>query len=509
MGATFTRIWLVNHGEPGCRYSNITAIAQPIYFPNFVTKLEPKANLFCLEGGDVHCADLDILTEPQVLPRKLAIDGTPSRILYSQRLHKLIVGYDKTIIKDVSGPKSRLHFPMVTTIDPFRDFSNMTSETSLATSDLIVQNIGRSGEKILGIHEWCMTPHYAIVINTIQNRKGGKAPTGRILVYHVRIDEKGLNFKVKLALKQPAPVYALAILDHKSIVHCTGMRIVKHEKLLSSDGVTWKIQETAARELPSTGVAISAVNGKVFVSTKIHSTMVYRVEDNTFIPVVSDQVARNVSTHLVRESPPIVHVAGTNGILGGLKTPNLEPLNRSFITAYEAKLSSSITRLLAAHLQPLWYREHQEEGTLALASSLNGAIYQFQPLPKSTAICLKFIQNLVERIPENDASKVPPRRPHVMPSPNDALHVDGDVLARFLRLGHPGPQQRIRDMLLEPWNYWSWEDSGPKDPLADTENRIDAFEELVHDMNQGEDEDDEDAVHWVVDQITKFLRVSI
>ena len=506
LGATVTRIWLVDNNEPGCRYSNIAAVAQPFYHVNRLLELEPKANLFCLEGGNVHCADLDLSQEPQPLPRKLAIDGTPSRIMYSEHFHKLVVGFSKTVVKNVPGQKSRLHFPMVTIVDPFQDFPAILPDASALQS--AVQNIGKSGEKILGIHEWVMTPpHYAIVINTVRNRKGEKAPTGRILIFHVSIVEDVIELQEKLSLKLPAPVYALAVLDHDSIVHCTGMRVVKHEKVLSPDGVTWKIHETAASGLPSPGVAISAVDGKVFVSTKAHSTMMYRVRSDTFIPILSDQVARNVSTHLLKGTAPMMHVAGLNGALAGLKTPGLDPLNRSFITTYEAKLPVSIAHLLAGHLQPLWYRRDQEDGMLTIATSLNGAIYQFQLLPKTSAIGFKFIQNLVERVPRiGPTSSLSQQRQQLMPLPNDTLHVDEDVLAKFLRHGRPGPQLLLHHLLEEPW-----EESESCDPLYDPAKRVAAFKELVDNMREGEEEDEEDMDHvqWVVDWMVRFARGGI
>ena len=505
LGATLTRIWLVDNNEPGCRYSNIAAMAQPIYFPNIHTELESKANLFCVEGGNVHCADLDLSSEPQILPRKLTIGGTPSRIMYSQHLRKLIVGFSKTVVKNIPGQKSRLHFPMAAIVDPFQDFSSTAPEVSLAASHLMAQNIGKSGEKILGIHEWSMAQHHAVVIHTIRNRKGGKAPTGRILIYYVEINKDALELKEKVCLKQPAPVYALAVYDQNSIVHCTGERLVKHQKELGSDGVTWKIHETAASELPSFGVSISVAGGRAFVSTKAHSTIVYNVEDDSFIPIMSDQAARNISTHLLRESAPLMHVANPNGTLAGLRIPSLTVLNRSFINAYEAKLPMNITRLLAGHLQPLWCREYQGDGKLTLASSLNGTIYQVHDFHKSSATCLKFIQNLVERVPGiGPASPLPHQRQQLMPLPNDALHVDADVLARFLRHSRPGPELLLRKLVEQPW-----EESESWDPLHDPAKRVSAFKELVDEMRSMRGGEGWSHVQWVVGWIAKFIRAGI
>ena len=503
-----SRIWLVDHKEPGQRLSSIKAIAQPDIWTVIFMDGNIKPNLFCIEGANIHFADIDTFTEPQALPRPILIGGTPSRMIYSQRLWKLIVGFTKTIVKDLPTQKRRLHFPMVTMLQPYQDFSTRTHESSTIQPMITPQNIGDSGERILGILEWFpywdpAKVHHFIVINTMRKRKGQRPPTGRILFYHYQEGNDIESLVRKAVIKQEEPVYALAAYGTQSLVHSTGTELVLQELSTSVDG-KWKIKKIATATLPSLGSFISVHDDFVYVTTKAHSVVVYRVSHDRLAPAYGDEVARDTTRHFSQGGKPITIVADTNGIVAGLWQPPFASLNKSFSTVFEAKLPASVTRFFnAAHLIPPWYRHDLGRGArIVIGTSMSGAMYQFETLAEHEWRLLKFVQNLLEPDPFISpvsytgalARKYEPRENVPL-----AKHVDGDILARLLQYDQPTPESLLSGIMEAEWDP----DSDNED-IMDVAKRRARFEELLA-RAWGWDRG-EDPFVYLVDRLRTLLR---
>ena len=482
-GWTQSRIWLIDDDEPGRRYPSLTAVAQPELWTAASKSRSTYPNLFYLEGANVHAAHLSRSTQPEIVPRRMAIGGTPNRIIYSRYLHKLVVGFTKTVVKDSSNHKRRLHFPMITLVDPFQSFPTTTSDSSSSASNLAVQNIGDSGERILGIHEWLLQlapeeSHYLIVVNTIRHRKAGYSPTGRILFFQAKVEKDKVLLTEKHCMKRYYPVYSLAPFNATSFVHCAGKEMAMHELSTSTDGA-WKLKQVSAFDLPSDGIHISVNGSAILVTTREHYVVALEIRNNRFVTTHINAIFHDVSANFLIGPERLALAAGTDGTLAGLWRSPANSVNKSFTTLFEAKLLTSINHFRAGHLSPRWYREHDREdvGGMTIATALNGTVYQLVRLHETTATLLKFVQNLAERSPEIcPFTCAAPKRHRLMPSEKDrfAKHVDADVLLRFLHYSQTPPEKLLQELLEREWPR-----SEEWDELADPKARMEKFEEVA------------------------------
>lgn len=519
--AMVNSVWLTDHDEPSFQQAPITVVAQPD--PWNLQNLS-SGSLFCIEKFNLHFAELDTSAIPQALPRRFFIGGTPSRIIYSSCVNRLVVGFSKTIVRTarrINGHERtrnrRLLYPTLAFIDPCAALT--TEDKAVEPSDvdgeaayqefasertLKIRShcIGKSGERILGLLDWYLredeTLNHLLVVNTLRARNSGGKPTGQILLYHLSQDRDGeVTPVLKTAIKRDEPVYAVAAFGASSLVYCTGLQIVLQP--LSIPERRW--QQAKAYALPCQGRSISVHEPFVYITTTKDSLLVFRVDGDTITPQLSDEVARNGLHHLLIPEHSLVMVSDEADIVSGLWQPPGTRLNNSTTTLFEAKLPVSIIRFHKGSIKPSWRRGPSTEPTTILGCSTDGSFYQFEIINEATWRLLRFIQNMAERNGDICPFTYHDRRKrHIEPSTrrHHFMHVDGDTLVRLLERGQPDSETLLKAMLDQ--------DPQPAQRLHDFDTaaiRRERFTELV---NAAIEDHDGDPVEVTVNYLRNVLQ---
>ena len=530
--ATVHSVWITDQEETFFQQGAIKALAQP--HSSHSSYLTP-GSLFCIERSNLHVADIGSSAGPRALPRRFPVDGTPSRVIYSSRIGRLIVGFTKSVIRDshrngghVRMKSKRLLFPMLTFIDPSEDnttkiepeeasanendpSSDASSQDLVSSRNLskpIVRCIGKSGEKILGLLEWFPTENgttlYQIVINTLRTRRAPRNPTGQILFYTLTKDQAGTVVPTwKYSIKCDDPVYCLAAYGTASLVYCCGFELVLQTYSLTEK--RWS--HNAKSTLRSRGQAISVRASFIYVTTIAESLLIFEVNGNVLVPRFSDIVARNGLHHQLLSQCSIIMISDQSDTVTGLWQPTKPRSDDSTITLFEAKLPTSIAHFHQSFMKPCWCAGSWANTEAIIGSAIDGSFYQFEIIDQATWRFLRFIQNMAERnqVVCPVTYREDPRR-HLEPSTKNLhnLHVDGDILVRLLECGRPNSEDLLREMLdQEPERKHRQYD------FANAAARTRRFTELLLDaaIDGGSDgEDDRDLVEVTIDYLRGILR---
>ena len=529
--ATINSIWITDQEEPSFQQRAIEALAQ---LAPWNSSQPTSGSLYCIEGSNLHIAEVDLFSKPQALPRRIPVGGTPSRIMYSKRFERLIVGFTKVVVRSsrqtnahVRTGSRRLLFPMLTLIDPCEDIIVKTEPKDTAVtgdnfpSDASSQNlvksrspfvpvahcIGKSGERILGILEWfpseCGITLHLIVINTYRARTTPNKPTGRILLYTLTRDPTGrVTPTLKISIKRDDPVYCLATYGPTSLVFCCGSELVLQTYSIPDK----KWVNSAKLTLRSGGRAISAQAPFIYVTTFVDSLMIFEFDNNILVPRFSDEVARDGLHHLLLSEHSLVMLSDEADIVTGLWHSSTARLDDSTVTLFEARLPTSIARFHRAFVKPSWRSGSLEYNETVIGSAINGSFYQFEIISEATWRLLRFIQNMAERnhvvCPITHLEK---KRRHLEPSvaQKHYMHVDGDILLRLLECSRPDGDTLLREMLeQEPESFYRHYD------FEDAAARLQRFSELV-DSIRGEGDDGRDPIEVAVDYLRKTLQPAL
>ena len=397
-----------------------------------------------------------------MVPRRLTIEGTPQRVMYSARLDKLVVLYYKDQFMPTDGrhvgANQRFLQYAVTFVDPNDDPIKPDPDEDDATLSTVSQ--GRPGEVFLGSTEWFPEGsngvHHMLVINTGTTHMPPQQPLGRILVFS--ISNAGV-LTLKSTIEKQAPVQALVPYSSSSLLYCCGLELCL-QTLDSSpsyaSGRKW--QEPFKFTLRAPGRRLSVVEGFIYISSG-NSLSIFTFENNTFVPQFNDEVARDNLCHLNLPEHSLILSSQTSKMIAGLWQPPKKRINNSTSTLFEANLPASVTSFCRVK-RPLWQRDfgHGVASDTIIGCSINGSLFQFDILDEASWRLLIFIQNLALRNPEVCPSldAIVAHKRSLDPSPADPLnmHVNGDILRRLLEraaersLGRMLSPEHIADVLL-------------------------------------------------------------
>ena len=477
------KIWITHHEDPGYCQKEITAICQADFSFLDESSASTAEELFCVDGDEFCVLDIGRAPQPQMVPRRMNLDGTPSRVIHSEILGKLIVLYGKAVITRASTG-ARQHFragqrkiqPFLAFLGlnqslerpgpPAADYHTLRERESGRPACVYMISERKQGEKFLGMMEWfpsdSTNAFHMLVVHTKIDYADERAPTGRLLFFSLSLshdNEVLMNFKKSTDLK--APVYAIASYGSSSIVYSCGNDIHLHTLDLNSASRRWLAPTSFS--LRSRGTYISVNAPFIYVSTASESLSILKVEESDREDTAgrrlsfyySDEVAREGITHLEIAEQGLLLTSSRDCMVVGLWIPPDQRINNSLSTIFKADLPGSVTRLRRLKRSAgSGGAQALPDGRLAdpvVACTTDGSLYQMELLNEPSWRLLRFIVNMAKRhpivCPFRDVYVSPQQeryKSRIEPASNNSRHrhINGDILVRLLDRG-------AGDLLLE------------------------------------------------------------
>ncbi|CZT43873.1 uncharacterized protein RSE6_03976 [Rhynchosporium secalis] len=431
------QIWLSDALKPGLQQPKINSIVR--MRPPQTGSL--SGSLLVISGSQLLVTSLS--ANAKLVPRHMALGGTPTRILYSHHLNALVVA------TSLAG-KSTLLF-----IDPTTG-QNISQPLDEKTKEDVpfASGLGNTNERIFRLFEWFLTKGSRIWYFII-----AATSTGRLLI--ISIEERarpGQNgshlaegrqicYYTRHKFKSNDPVYSATGLS-EGLLWGAGAKL--SYDVLDLDEK--KFKRVATYDLPSPATDIICENGTIYALTSCHSLEILKLEPSLFggfriIRTHGDQLAR-ASLHQLRLDNffqrPIHLVSDKLCSVVGLwprhnaKADTLEPV-------FEAALHSSIIRFRSGQCRPIWDPTWSENFKTsasypvtqcdALGLSVTGSLIHFAILDFKTWRLLRFLMDLATRSKDvcEFTYRNDPMPLDTMTEPNTMMHIDGDVLKTILR----------------------------------------------------------------------------
>ncbi|KAL8938131.1 MAG: hypothetical protein Q9216_004058 [Gyalolechia sp. 2 TL-2023] len=490
--AIINKIWLTDPSTLASRQYPLDCFTQgSSQVPQGYSKFG-AGSLFYLSGSNLLLADLNSSPGLEMVPQRLALTGTPTRMIYSDRLNKLIVLYVNITPKTFSPAGSRRHVSQPRTSKPALAFVALDIGGLRPVLGGIDNNLNvleaihvKAGERFLGITEWFPrdgnTHYHILVINTVIKPAASEESAGRLLMFGTGTKEDGQVFAdPKKLIDHDAPVWCVAPYGDSSLVYACGDKLVLQTLNMARGRFDPEI--TATLHCPATYISVD--EEFIHVSTRGSGHHIFRIDDGTLVSVCADASGQSEIHHLTLSEKSMVVTSDVEGRVAGLWQPPEPQLSRTAPLIFEARLPSWIRRFCKL-ARPVWQRKFPHlESQAIVGSSEDGGLYQMTVLSEPAWRLLAFVQNMAMR----EARICPYPHPsiqekHIEPSTakKQNMHIDGDVLTRLLERGGAS---LVEEMLRkEPSRDFSQSD------YATAEDRGQRFEELVKDFFQGQVDD--------------------
>ncbi len=485
--------------------------------------------VYFLAENQLHMADLK--REAQLVPRYLPVEGSPSKILYSHYLKKLIALYIRIIItppRQTNGNHLRVAQralrPVISLLDPNSDPIKHDPDDIDDRGARILREC-EPGEKVLGMMEWFPLEedgkaYPLLVLNTLV-KSSSHAASGRLLLFAIRQGDNGeVTMDSKKGLEFESPVYAVSCYGRSSLIYCSGKDLVLR-KLVMNASKRWSEPIRYAMNSPAAHISVHA--HEVYVTTTKDSLLVFKIEDDRLLFQFGDRVARNGLHHLKVPEYSLTLVSGMDCRVGGLWKPPRPRIDNSMCNVFEAVLPGSIARFHRI-TRAGWYRESlsstqscelisslPKSGSVAsgshnnrikngsaerceaiIGASADGALYQFDIVNEPSWRLLRYIQNMATQDPTVCPFHNKFYNQNIEPSASNKqyMQIDGDILHRLLDHGGETLLTKMldRDGEGQPQDMMdldSEDEEGDEEGLAnpqDASARMERFKELIADI---------------------------
>ena len=468
--ATIRNILLTDERRRDYRQGPIKAFTQALHRQSDGNTGFAAGQWFCMEGENFNLFKLRGGSQSSMIPRRMFLDGTPTRLIFSEKLDRLIVLYTRIVIRREphhGQPGQRVIEPTFAFLDIDKgllrpdpnDHTNnelrvVLSKDQHQRANVLTVQERKQGEKLLGMTEWFPTDgdnvyHMLIVFTMIVYDDDNRARTGRLLFFSLSKNGDG---QVSMALKKitelKSPVFAVVPYGQSSLIYSCGSEVFLHTLKLTSKPREWL--SPVVLTLLSTGVHFSVSGPLIYVTTAADSLSVLKVGENnrTLTLEYSDELARDGIFHLDLPTQGLIMVSSKDGTVTGLQRPPQPRISNSMLTAFIAAFPGSITKLRRMS-RPLWQlNESSKESRLGpdsiIACTTDGSLYQIDILEESSWQLLRFIANMARLHPlicpyrEKFRAMVDARHAqHIEPTASNkrSMQVDGDILIRLLNRG--------------------------------------------------------------------------
>ncbi|CAH0059660.1 unnamed protein product [Clonostachys solani] len=397
------------------------------------------------------------------IPRSIPVDGTPTRILYSEVWRCLVVGYQVE------------NKPSIAFIDPDTGESISKAIDKDKNACEFITGLGQAEDRIFGLQEWLymkngeMFPFIIVttqsggllIVSVREERKKKEGSGTRQLQHWTRYRKKG--FKV--------PIYSV-VPDQEGLVYCAG-RTLYWDVL---DLAEKKMKTAKSFELDSPATSLSISNGKIWALTSMHSLQIvdHRSDPGVYdMRLLHTDRATRTTSHMISVGPttqgdlwPVTLLSDVSGGIAGVWVP-WDKRNQELVVAFEGQLGNSVRRFIRAKCRPTWLMEEHgrprygciqssSDGAEILGLSLDGSMRHFTLLQQDLRRFLYLVQSLWRA--EKSARYAREQLNTLLQAIElpKSQHIDGDVLIACLnqrlleRLVHEsGTQDLFRRYLDE------------------------------------------------------------
>lgn len=466
--ATIRNILLTNEESPGYGQDLIIAFTQAAHWPVNESRGFAAGQWFCMEADNFHLVELQGGSQSAMIPRRMYLDGTPTRVTYSDKLDKLIVLYTRIVIRrdphhGLPGQRAMEQtFAFLDTdrglLRPDQEYpANNELRVELANDRTRRANVTiiqerKPGEKFLGMTEWFPTDgdkvYHMLVIFTMIQHQDRRDPTGRLLFFSLSKNGNGqVSMTFKKITELRASVSAVVPYGKSSLIYSCGNDICLHTLELTSTPRVWL--PPVILTLQSRGVHLSVNGHFIDVTTAADSLSVLKVDnDNRNLTLLrSDEIARYGISHLDIPALSLVITSSKDGTITGLQRAPRQRVSNSLTTAFVADFPGSITRLRRIN-RPSWQLNESSKASRLGAESIiactaDGSLYQIDILEESSWRLLRFIVNMAKRHPlicpyrERLPGMIDSRYAQHEPATTNKrfMQVDGNILTRLLERG--------------------------------------------------------------------------
>ncbi|KAL8687708.1 MAG: hypothetical protein Q9218_006196 [Villophora microphyllina] len=431
--AVVTKVWLTDPGLSGFQQRPLDCFTQAsARIPHGYSQYG-AGSLFCLSGSILLLADLSSSPEPAMVPRHLRVNGTPTSITYSGALDRIMLIYTTT----TSQPHGRLRKaaaqPAISFIRPDAEFPRSNSNDQDKLKNVLSAADMDPEEYIIGGMDWFPTDgiksYHMIVVWTRNEPSANRKIGGRLLLFTPSMNNAGeVELTLKRSMAREGPLSSVIAYSDSSLIYGCGDDLV----LQTLDMSTRKFGSAFKASLRSPVSQLSVQETDLHVSTLSSGHHIFRIEKDRLVPKFAGASARAGTRHLCRPESLVI-TSDLECRIAGLWQPPQPQLDRTAPTMFEAVLPRSVTSLCQIE-RPVW----QNKFPAVIGSCDDGTIYELIVLKEHIWKLLAFIQNMVMREP----SICPCPHPivferHLEPSSTkyQDMHIDGDILARFIERG--------------------------------------------------------------------------
>ncbi|KAL1957451.1 hypothetical protein VTO42DRAFT_6019 [Malbranchea cinnamomea] len=434
------KVWFTDQNNPARVQSAVDVFnfVEP-HFQDYPGGLD--GSFICITKNQLLACTLE--KKPKPVPRHIPLSGIPRRLIYSDYLKRLVVGYYEADTRSSLNYTKRTVRPRVAFIDP--DDESLMSLPIEGPGELCDSTrppqfsqlpTGASGEKVTSLFDWQFNygdkAYHMIIVGT-SHPHGNK--DGRLIYITARPSLKvpgNMETNIKYIHLYELPVRAVAAYKPSSLVVAVEDEIIL--QALNPETKRWR--KLPAYKVESSVVSVTVREPYIYVLTSRHSLCVLKVNENHLSLHGQDGSDREGLDHVnIDCDSPIAVTSNRGGTIVGLTDVGLTQEEKLLRPVFAAHIPLSVVRLTRSLKSPVPGTPQVMYGT-----TIDGSVYRFTTLGEKEWRLLRFIQNLClidpvicpfskrrrKALEDLDLSRY---------GKPESMHINGDILSRLVSRG--------------------------------------------------------------------------